>query len=128
QANSSGQESEGLDQTLNVRVFTAIALEREPGGNLGILFGKLGAHLAHESQFTFVIAKQFVAHLLNETLAQVGETPEPCLSRFAPRIAHFPVGGQCRRLLVRAPGLSLSAHRCENEARAQSGSPVRAKP
>jgi hypothetical protein len=50
-----GQEGEGLQHALDVRVLALVGFKHQAGGDLGVLGGELGAHLAQKRQFPFVV-------------------------------------------------------------------------
>jgi hypothetical protein len=50
-----GEKSEGLNEAFDVRVFAHVGAKNEARGDFGVLFGKVGAHLAQERELAFVI-------------------------------------------------------------------------
>ena len=48
-------KSKGFDEPLGMRVFTAVGLDEESAGDLGIRSGKLCRHRTDVRQFAFVI-------------------------------------------------------------------------
>ena len=84
QVNARGQESEGFQQPLDVRVLALIGLEVEAGGDLGILLAELRAHLAQERQLPLVVEKQVVAHPIRPSLdIRPCSVASPCRKRSA---------------------------------------------
>ena len=59
---SAGQEREGFDQTLDVRIFARTGLQQQAARHLGIFFRELVGHLPDELQLAFVVGQQFVDH------------------------------------------------------------------
>ena len=62
EVDAGGEEGEGFEHTLDMRVFALIGLEHEAGGYLGILGGELDAHLAQEGEFALVVEQQVIPH------------------------------------------------------------------
>jgi hypothetical protein len=45
----------GFDESLGMRVFTAVGLEEEPAGNLGVGSGEVRRHLTNVCQFALIV-------------------------------------------------------------------------
>ncbi len=85
-----GQKREGFEQPLDVRVFAFVGFEVQPRGDLGVLLGKLRAHLTQKRQLAFVVEKQVVAHAIRPS---PGKHPysiaSPCRKRSFPERGPF---------------------------------------
>ena len=55
-----GEEREGFDQSLDVRVFTDIAAELQSTGDFWIALGEIARVRTQEGKFALVVRKQFV--------------------------------------------------------------------
>ena len=58
-----GEQGEGLDEALDVRVEAAVGLQQQPAGGSGVLPGELLGHLPDEQQLALVIGVQRLAHV-----------------------------------------------------------------
>src|SRR5437868_3610840 len=61
-ADTGGEVSEGLNQSLDVRVLAGVRAEAETRRNLGKFLGKLGRLVPDEEQLVFVVTQQLGAH------------------------------------------------------------------
>src|SRR5262249_40489190 len=100
-----GQERDGFDEALDVRVLAAIGVEREPAGDLRVLGGELAAQLAEIAELALEVRAQLLAH-------------------FRPRPPAWSPGARrgCRRSRARAWGRRAGSRRSGSAASADAGS------
>jgi hypothetical protein len=60
--NAGGEEGEGFEQALDVRIVALIGFEDEAAGDFRIFLAELGAELAEVVEFALVVVQEFVTH------------------------------------------------------------------
>ena len=56
------RKAKPFEQPFDVRVLALVGVEQEPAGDLRVLRGELGSHLAEEGQLAVVVGQEVVVH------------------------------------------------------------------
>jgi hypothetical protein len=63
EVDAGGQEGEGFEEALDVRVVAFVGFEDEAAGDFGVFLAELSAKLAEIGELAFVVKEKLVTHL-----------------------------------------------------------------